>query len=229
MEKQIDFCGVEINLSKNPQYTNIDYRVDYLVVGCNEQKRLKNEQINYVFTERLSRSDTNNVYVKTNQIPSKMSMTHCQVIRAVEPFVTIANYAENDSSLLDKKPFYSKLRSSRGDTNKSFCFEFYGNDAIESAKKDLAALYRNTLRECSKTDKKTRIAFAIFPTGKGFKRKESAPVIVQTILNWLQKNPTAYSTIHLLVKTETEFNLYEKLIVEHVENYKSTMPAKTVS
>lgn len=194
MEKQIDFCGVEINLSKNPQYTNIDYRVDYLIVGCNEQKRIKKEQVNYVFTERLSRSDTNKLYVKTDKISSKMSMKHCQVIRAMEPFVTMANHADNDSI---KSPFYSKLRSSRGSTNKSFCFEFYGNDAVESAKKDLAALYRSTLRECSVPEKKGRIAFAIFPTGKGFKRKESAPVVVKTILNWLQKNPTAYSAIHL--------------------------------
>lgn len=229
MEKQIDFCGVEINLSKNPQYTNIDYRVDYLIVGSNEQKRIKNKRVNYVFTERLSRSDTNNVYVKTNHTPSKMSMKHCQVIRAVEPFVSIANHADNDSSLLDKRPLYSKLKSSRGDTNKAFCFEFYGNDAIESAKKDLAALYRNILKEFIRSDRKTNIAFAIFPTGKGFKRKESAPVIVETILSWLQKNPTSYSAVHLLVKTETEFTSYEKLIVEHVENYKSTMFAKTVS
>lgn len=97
--------------------------------------------------------------------------------------------------------------------------DYWGNEAITKAGKDLTFCYNNVLDKARKlfTTQKTEnnpeksiksIALPTLSTSLGFPRKDAAPIAVAAVLNFIKNNPTAYDEIHLVVQKRSEFALY---------------------
>lgn len=83
----------------------------------------------------------------------------------------------------------------------------------ESGLKNLPRCYENILRTIPAENK--TIAIAEF--GRCLPDKQRAKIAVTTIINFVKKNQDKYSRIHLLVKDENIFAIYQKMIEEYME------------
>lgn len=98
---------------------------------------------------------------------------------------------------------------------------FSGTHAIQEASKDLAQCCEKVLNHFCKQEhqpleEERTIAIPTLSTDIGFPPMLAAQIAIMEIMDFIMNKPYAYSLIHLFVKTDYEFDLYESLLKTHV-------------
>ncbi len=210
--------------------SEVDGKTDILVVGVHEQYKLETR-----FSENLVAGDIGNIkdYINIRENiygkhidcfkhfdysllqfswkSYKKPINSC-LLSVVEPRVGKELQWNNELGKEVDDFTYITHRRYRRDQSEHLC-EYYGSDALEEAKKDLALCYKNALEggEEKFSEKSNRsIAFKSLSTQLGFPRREAVLVTIAAITEYIIKNPKAYTTIDVFVDNYCEVELYRK-------------------
>jgi hypothetical protein len=230
-EESFNYCGTTIYLIQKYSYEVMDYvdnKVDFIVVGKNEQKMLNNQgepdlMVGYLYNagndlhmkkkKADSASDDDSCVTfdfsyrkKQNQKDIFTMRMDSRVMHIVEPCLgREEEYWNNEKRKVEQGFVYNARRvSKRVSMGGSFCFELHGKDAIEEAEKDLALCYKNSLEELVRWRRmelfRTSVALFNISTGVGFPRGEAVCIAVKSICEFIQKNQNVYSSIYFIMK-----------------------------
>ena len=225
MEESLAPCTkTEINIRKGSIY-DADGKVDILVVGLREQKRLdrtfhivdkKGYEIDTIGAVQFMRRSLSDVSImkKEDDSNSTEETDHhpCEIIKHRDH-----NFYEkkmNSRVLVVVEPKMSNVWYGNQRENYEYIKKddvLYGEDAIQAAKIDLFKCYNSILKAGLQKlgDKKDKsIAIHTLSTSVGFPRKDAAIVALMTIIVFIKNNPEAYSRIELFVKKRFEFTEY---------------------
>ena len=106
--------------------------------------------------------------------------------------------------------------------------EFYREEAINEACKDLKMCYKKVLIKgptILNTALEKSIALSPLSMHIGLPRNKAAPIVIATVLKFIKKNPYTYDLIELFVQKNMDFEMYKKLLLEY---YTSIQKARLV-
>ncbi len=212
--------------------------VDLMVVGRNQQRALKkpnfgdSREVGRIYpteektvrvlapqADSASDDDTYKPYViKDTKLWEKAEdkALECNVFAIIEPRI------EFDLFMYDQKDFSYGYFPTRPHPEKKNYFvdkEFYGDEAILEARRDLIMCYLTALQygleELGDKDDK-KIALASLGGDVGVPREKAAPVAFAAIIDFLTNNPGKYSLVELFIKKRSELVLYRELVTQYL-------------
>ncbi len=229
---QDDMCRYNAALSES------NHPIDIMVVGSNQQRKLKKVDLNdnisvgitvllpnkAIYTlpktsDRASDDDRDKPFaVDNNDLWRKATENRmkCPVLQIIEPHIMYKVFENNTV----KTYGYSPSRRSATMPSPLFQPDFIGEDAIIQASNDLAMCYKKALTKGLKIlqgKKNMRIGLAELSTEVGFPWEKAAPIAFRTIIDFI-KNNAEYAFVQLFIKKRSELLLYKKLIEEYDRN-----------
>lgn len=229
--------GTLFHIVKDDMY-KYDSSVDLMVVGRNQQKKLKEPAFNdsrevgklYSVENNIVRvlpkesasasdDDTYKPYV-TNATKlwkkAEDKTIACNIFAIIEPRIMHGQFEWSEADTygyFPKRPHPEKK-------NHFFDCQFFGDEAILEARRDLVRCYLAVLQEglevLGDKDNKT-IALASLGTAVGVPRKAAAAPAFDAIVNFLKNNPGKYSLVQLFIKKRSEYVLFRELIAQYLE------------
>ncbi len=134
---------------------------------------------------------------------------NCSILTVVEPGIEYEYFVDD----MPRQYGYFPTRVTE-ERNIFIEPEFFGENALEEAKKDLAVCYDNALLTGSimlgQTSNKT-IAIDPLGTAVGIPGKDAVQVAIESVTEFIEYHPHTYALIQLFVKKRSDFALYKKL------------------
>jgi len=210
--------------------------VDFMVLGNNQQRKLSEPDFGdtrkvgsgYMIEDRKIRvlpkesdsasdDDTYKSYSTKAKLwkKAKDEVLECTVTSIIEPRIMQGRWEFDQVDTYG----YFPVRPHPEKKDHFLDLEFFGDEAIIEASKDLQMCYHKVLQHGlkvlgDKDDKK--IALASLGTDVGFPRKTAAPITFAAIVKFLTNNPGKYSLVQLFIKKRSEFSLYRELIRQYL-------------
>lgn len=195
----ISYNKTKITLTQETLY-NIKNKVELTVIGTNHQNELlKDQKKRIVFFPyyEVSKTCLTNYVLFDNGSTVFAQRGTMPFLQVTEPFITHVSH----------NSIYHVVRNIRH-------FEFKNDQAIKEASKDLTLCYEETLNRGLLGLNKKSIALPTLSTEVGFPEDKAAPIAVETVIQFI-KNNQHYDDIYLVVKKDSEFNLYKSLLIQH--------------
>lgn len=197
----------------------LDAKVDVIAVGKNGQLVPENKAryplnhilgtVNWYIKNDITIKNKENGNVQS--IPIRQST----VMQVVEPLLTKElHWSEKENKDVEGYAYGVKKRWRRDPKEQVHFFEFFGNDALFEAKRDLALCYENLLKSvfCEMQLIRKKSAIAILPLGidTGIPWKTVIEIAVHSVCDYVEKNPDYYHSIYLcVIKTATDYDAHE--------------------
>lgn len=227
--------GTLFHIVKDDMYKH-HAAVDFMVLGANQQRKISEPDFGdtrmvgsgYMIEDRKIRvlpkesdsasdDDTYKPYSTKAKLwkKAKYKVLECQVTSIIEPRITYSSWEVDQAETYG----YFPVRPHPEKQDHFFDLEFYGDEAILEARRDLILCYNKVLQHGLKVlgdkDNKT-IALASLGTAVGVPRKAAAAPAFDAIINFLTNNPGKYSLVQLFIKKRSELVLFRELIAQYI-------------
>lgn len=138
-----------------------------------------------------------------------------RVISVLEPRIMFRHYRDKQKGeFVNGAHYFAHRKFLDGDHDDEYV-ELDGDEAITQALKDLGFGYKQALNGAWENigDKEHKsVALSALGIDVGIPREKAAPVVVETIVEFVQNNPEKFALIHLFLKRQSDFDRYRDLL-----------------
>ncbi len=198
----------KVQLFQMRSFRCIDGKADAIIVGKNAQFRQLGYHLNDTLTGKLSDCSSNIIYVK-KQRPIQYPIHLSKVVYVTEPYLRKEAYRYEKDTYCNQY-IYETMRTKERCPKLLASFEFYGNDALEETKKDLALCYREALSHFAENNVRN-IAFLPIGLESDLPWKDVVRIAVNSVYDYRNKSPYHYECIWLCIMRMPGDYRYRKL------------------